>query len=395
LEEPVQFRIALIGAGFVGSLHARAYAGVPLAFGRSVEGSITVVADSSAAAARALAARYGIKMWTTDWASAVGDEHVDVVDVCTPPNAHREIGLAALEAGKHVICEKPLGRDVGDARALADAAQRVSAHTLVGYNYAWAPVALYARQLIREGTLGQLRHFRALSLSDHASDEAKSWSEWGSWRWSREVAGFGALNDYGSHAVHMALTLVGEISHAIGQRSTLVADRPIDGRPASARRDVDNDDHFAALLTFENGCTGVIEASRVATGGGGSSIFVQGSKGALRWNQTQMNELELYVRPEASSRHEDTIGPMGLAAGFAVLQMGAWHPIQAAFAPSGVGLVETKTLEAYHFLQGIATGQRIGPTFADGLRVAEVLNEIAYGPSGEVQGGLADPRPAT
>jgi predicted dehydrogenase len=376
MAEPLN--IALIGAGFVGAIHARAYAGIPLAFGRSVDPAVAVVVDSSERSAKALADWYGIPRWTTDWSTAVGDDSLDVIDICSPPNTHREIGLAALASGKHVYCEKPLGRSVEDARALAAAAERTNSHTMVGYNYTWAPVALYASQLIRDGVLGQLRHFRSLSLSDHASDEMKSWNEWGSWRWSREIAGFGALNDYGSHAIHMARTMVGEIERVNGQCTTLVKTRPVAHRNDSAQRAVDNDDHFAALLTFENGCTGVVEASRVATGAGGNEVFIQGSNGSLRWNQTQMNELELYVRPKSDASAEVQLGPGGSTAGFMTIRMGAWHPIQAAFSPGGVGLVETKTIEAYHFLRGIITGEPIAPSFADGLRVAELLDLIAH-----------------
>lgn len=372
-----QIGIGLVGAGFVGSVHARAYAAIPLAFGHVVNPVIKVVVDSSERSARGLAEWFGVERWTTDWNAAVGDNEVDVIDICTPPNTHREIGVAALDAGKHVSCEKPLGRSVDDARHLAAAAARASSHTLVGYNYSWAPVALYAKQLIQQGVLGELRHFRSLSLSDHASDETKSWDEWGSWRWSREIAGFGALNDYGSHAIHMARTMVGEIQEVYGQCSTLVNSRPVAGRDDASRRAVDNDDHFAALLTFESGCTGVIEASRVATGAGGNEVFVQGSRGSLKWNQTQMNELELYVRPENDKSVDVRVGPGGSAGGFMTIRMGAWHPIQAAFAPGGVGLVETKTIEAFHFLKGIATGEPIAPSFADGLRVSEILDQIA------------------
>ena len=116
-----QLNIALVGAGFVGAIHAKAYAGLPLAFGRSINPVVRLVADSSERSARALAEWYGIERWTTDWSTAVGDEAIDVVDICTPPNTHREIGLAALGAGKHVYCEKPLGRTVDDARLLAQA----------------------------------------------------------------------------------------------------------------------------------------------------------------------------------------------------------------------------------------------------------------------------------
>jgi len=376
-----QLAIGLVGAGFVGSVHARAYAGIPLAFGHVVDPVVKLVVDSSERSARGLAEWFGIDRWTTDWSAAIEDSDIDVIDICTPPNTHREIGLAALGAGKHVYCEKPLGRSVEDARVLAAASALVGSHTMVGYNYAWAPVALYAKELIDQGVLGKLRHFRSLSLSDHASDEMKSWNEWGSWRWSREIAGFGALNDYGSHAIHMARTMVGEIQEAYGECSTLVSTRPVAGRGDVARRAVDNDDHFAALLSFENGCTGVIEASRVATGAGGNEVFVQGSKGSLRWNQNQMNELELYVRPESDKNASLGVGPGGSTGGFTTIRIGAWHPIQAAFLPGGVGLVETKIIEAFHFLKGIATGEPITPSFADGLRVAEILDRIAHSSS--------------
>jgi len=172
--------------------------------------------------------------------------------------------------------------------------------------------------------------------------------------------------------------MVGEIEQIYGQCSTLVPERPVNARSDSRQRTVDNDDYFAALLTFEGGCTGVIEASRVATGAGGNFVFVQGSKGAPRWNQTQMNELELYLRPETGSNTEGQVGPTGSAGGFATIRMGAWHPIQAAFSHSGVGLVETKTIEAFHFLRGIVTGDPVAPTFADGLRVSEILDQIAH-----------------
>ena len=362
-----QYGIALIGTGFMGGLHARAFTLMPQVFPvAEAQPALRVVADVRADDARAAAGRWGIPRWTADWASVLDNDDVDVVDICTPPDLHRPIAEAAAAAGKHVYCEKPVGRNRAETEAIWQAVQRAGVASFVGFNYRWSPSVQYARELIASGRLGALRLVRISFRTDNAADPSIPFT----WRHSAAVAGFGALGDLGSHVFDMARYLVGEIVEVCGRTDRSIGERPDPGEStAAARREVDNDDSFATLATFANGASGVLEGSRVATGSKGEFAFeVIGAAGAIRWELPRINELRFYST-EADPRER----------GFATIQTGPDHPPYGHFLPSplGLGYAETKVIEAHAFLQGLARGRPVAPTIRDALAVARLLEAVA------------------
>jgi predicted dehydrogenase len=328
-----------------------------------VDPVITVVAEARESVAKTSAERWGAERWTTSWEEALAIDGVDVVDICTPPQLHREIGVAAAEAGKHIYCEKPLGCSVEDTRLLSEAARRAGVKTFVGFNYRWAPVIQHLKKLIDQGELGELRHLRAAFYSDWAANDRVAWD----WRFDAKQAGAGALTDVGSHTLDMVRFLAGEIGQVLGGAKVLVKERL---EPDTSKlHQVDTDDYWAALLVFESGCVGVVDGSRIATGSKvGFSFEIYGSKGAAKWDFSHMNELQLALEQSEPS-----------GSGFKTIKAGPSHPFQANFGPAeglGLGFADTKTIEAYQFLRSVANNETASPSFEDGLRVAELLDDI-------------------
>jgi predicted dehydrogenase len=359
--------VALIGSGFMGTVHTRAYKALPLTFPDAVLPDVRVVADATDELAQSAARRWEIPAWTSDWHSLLDDDSIDIIDICAPPNLHREIGLAAAAAGKHVYCEKPLGVNTGETADLREAVHQHQVASFVGFNYRWAPATIFAQKLIAEGKIGAVRNFRGAFNSDWAAAADVPWA----WRFARNIAGHGALGDVGSHVFDMARFLVGEISDVVGYTRQVVFERPLVGANGeiTTTREVDNDDEWAALVRFEGGATGLLEGSRVATGSKTRFAFeVTGSIGSLRWDFERMNELEVYL-PQQD----------GALDGFTRVLMGNPHPFQGVFVPQagiGIGFLETKVLEIKAFLEGISAGEAAAPTFDDGLAVAQLLDRV-------------------
>jgi predicted dehydrogenase len=361
---PRRIGIALIGTGFMGGLHARAFNTL-----RNVSRQpkalpdLRVVADVREQDARAAAERWGFASATGDWRSVLSDPEVEVVDICTPPALHQEIATAAAEAGKHVYCEKPVGRNRAETEAIWQAIQRAGVRSFVGFNYRWSPAVQYARELSRSGRLGELRLVRISFRTDMAADAGGAYR----WRYSAEQAGFGALSDLGSHVFDMARNLVGEIVEVCGRTMRSVEARP-DLEQGGAIRAVDNDDSFQALVTFSNGADGVLEGSRVATGYKGDFRFeLIGSEGSLSWTMQRVNELELYTT-DGDPRER----------GFTLIRTGPDHPPFEMFLPSplGLGYAETKVIEARAFLDALADGVVARPTIEDAVIVARLLEAV-------------------
>ena len=361
---PRRIGIAMIGTGFMGGLHARAFNTL-----RNVSRQpkalpdLRVIADLREADARAAAERWGFASATDDWRATLADPTVEVVDICTPPALHQEIATAAAAAGKHVYCEKPVGRTRAETEAIWQAVQRAGVASFVGFNYRWSPAVQYARELVHSGRLGELRLVRITFRTDMAADPSGAYR----WRYSADQAGYGALSDLGSHVFDMARNLVGEIVEVCGRTMRSVEARP-DLEQGGAVRAVDNDDSFQALLTFQNGACGVVEGSRVATGCKGDFSFeLIGADGSLRWNLQRVNELELYTS-DGDPRER----------GFTLIRTGPDHPPFGMFLPSplGLGYAETKVIEAQVFLDALAEGAVARPTIEDAVVVARLLEAV-------------------
>ena len=370
--------IGLIGTGFMGGIHARACGSAPWIFPDAVaRPEIRVVADLRLEDARAFARRFSIPEWTDDWRSLLGRPDVDVVDVSTPPALHRRMATAAAEAGKHVYCEKPVGRGLDETTAIWDAVREAGVQSFVGFNFRLAPAVLLAHELISAGRIGEVREVRVSFRTSYDFD-AKGPTAW-RWRFSREEAGAGALADLGSHAFDLACHLAGPIARLCGTTSIAVPERR-DPDPAAggATRAVDNDDSFAALVEFANGATGVVEASRVSTGSRGQLQFdVVGSTGAVRWQMPRMNELQVcsLETPEAEQ-------------GFTTIQTGPANAPYDRFIPSplGLGYADTKIIEVQRMAEAVARGEPISPNIGDMVATARLIDAVQQGGWVEVGG---------
>ena len=358
--------VAIVGAGFMGNTHAYGYRRVRSLRARpAVLPNLRKVIDIDAGAARSLAARWGVPEWSTDWEGVVADDGIDLVDICTTPDVHREIGVAAAEAGKSVYCEKPVGRNVEETAALVAAIRDGGGFGYVGFTYRWTPAVVLARSLIAGGRIGEIREIHFGYQSSPWADEDRIWT----WRFAAGVGGGGALADQGSHAFDMARFLVGEVSRVSGYTRVAVPLRPDpEGMVPGAMLEVENDDQWAAFVEFANGAYGTLHGSRVAHGTATEFGFeAYGALGALRWNIQRMNELEIYETCDD-----------GLD-GFRTVRIGPEHPIHGDYVPRrghSVGFNELKAIEIAGLLTALAEGRSPEPSMEDALSVARIVDAV-------------------
>ena len=366
--------IGVIGMGWMGRVHTAAYRRLLEHFPNlGVRPRLLMAADVSEDRRRH-AERIGFETTTDDWRAVVDDPRVEVVNVTLPNAMHREVALAALEAGKHVWVEKPVGRGVEDTAAVAEAAGRAGVVTGVGFCYRFAPAVQHARALIEAGEIGEVNHYRGVFLADYANrpDAAASW------RFSRAEAGSGALGDLMAHVVDMTHYLVGPIDRLSGRTATMIPRRPRlpvgEGTHFSRVAtddlvDVDNEDWAGALFEFGGGTVGSLEASRVIVGPRVQMRFeVHGTEGALSWELERMNELERFQ-----------LSDDGGDEGYTTILAGAQHPDFAAFQPGAgvpMGYDDLRVLEARNFLANVRDGEQREPGVEEMLACARVLEAI-------------------
>lgn len=352
--------VGLIGSGFMGRAHASGFLNANRLFDLPVSAELAVLADASAEAAAGAAARLGFARSTGDWRALVADPAVGIVSITTPNTLHREMTLAAIAAGKHVYCEKPLAPTAAEAGEMTLAAEKAGIATQVGFNYLKNPMVRLARDLVASGEIGEVRSFRGVHAEDFMSDAAVPWT----WRLD-PAGGGGALADIGSHIIALARYVVGPIAAVTGETATLVGRRPF----AGGDRAVEVDDVTTAALRFASGAVGTIEANWLATGRKmGLAFEVSGSEGAIRFTQERMNELELY-------RASDRAGLQG----FRTIEAGPAHPPYGAFCPApghGLGFNDLKTIEVADFLRAVG-GEAVGHAdFREGWAVARTVEAI-------------------
>ncbi|MEV0585765.1 Gfo/Idh/MocA family oxidoreductase [Nonomuraea sp. NPDC050310] len=350
--------VGMVGYAFMGRVHSQAWRNVTAFFDLPVAPAMRVVCGRSEEAARAAADRLGWAEHATDWRSLIERDDIDIIDICTPGDSHAEIAVAALAAGKHVLCEKPLANTVAEAEAMVEAAAKSTGRSMVAFNYRRVPAVALARQIIADGRLGEIRHVRAQYLQDWIVDPDFPLV----WRLQKDLAGSGALGDIGAHIIDTAQFLVGQdIVGVTGLTETFVRERPLpDG---SGTGPVTVDDAAAWVARLSGGALGTFEATRFATGRKNAlRIEVNGSLGSLAFDFEAMNEL--WVNE---------------GQGFArVLVTEPEHPYVGAWWPPGHGLgyEHTFTHEIKDFLEAIAAGADPTPSFADGLRVQRVLEAV-------------------
>lgn len=356
--------VGLIGTGFIGRTHAMAYRAAPAVFPDLPPVRLVAVADQNRDQAEAAARRFGFESATDDWTRLLADPAIGIIAIATPNHLHKDMALAALAAGKHVHCEKPLATAIDDAAAMAEAAAaHPGQHTLVGYNYLCNPLIHEARRLIAAGRIGTPVHFRGTHVEDYMADPDVPFS----WRCDRHLAGTGALGDVGSHIVAMADYLVGPIAEVSADAVTVVTERrQADG----TMRRVENEDQAQCLVRFRSGATGTLEASRVAAGRKmGLTFEITGRNGAIIFDQERMNEIRLYES-----------GGDAATAGFKTILSGPDHPDFGHFVPAaghGLGFNDLKVIEVRRMIRAVTRGNAVHPDFADALRFERTVDAIA------------------
>jgi predicted dehydrogenase len=356
--------IALIGYGFMGRAHSNAYRQVAAFFAPRLTPRLKVICGRDRPALEAAAARLGWDEAATDWRQVVTRPDIDVVDICTPGDSHAEIAIAAARAGKAVFCEKPLANSVKDAEHMLDEVTRAKVAHMVCHNYRRVPAVVFAKQLIAEGRLGAIRHFRGAYLQDWIVDPAFPLV----WRLRRDQAGSGALGDIGSHVVDLARYLVGELTEVAGTLETFVPRRPLPNRPKRTGA-VTVDDAVLACLRFKGGAIGTLEATRMAAGRKNANRFeINGSLGSVAFDLERLNELEVYFESDPPVQR-----------GFrTILVTEQAHPYMKAWWPPGhvIGWEHTFTHMVYDLCEAVADGRVPSPNFGDGVRNQRVLDAI-------------------
>jgi len=357
-------KIGMIGYAFMGAAHSHAWRTAGRFFDLPATPEMAVICGRSADKVAAAAAKFGWAEAATDWRAVIERPDIDVIDICTPGDSHAEIAVAALEAGKHVLCEKPLANTVEEATRMVEAAKASSARSMVMFNYRRVPALALARQLIADGRIGTVHQVRAQYLQDWLVDPDFPLT----WRLDAASAGSGALGDLGAHSIDAAQFLTGQrISAVGGVLETFVDSRP---RPdGTGRGPVTVDD--AALFTarFDGGAIGVFEATRFATGRKNAMrIELNGSLGSLAFDFESLNELLFH----------DATADSGTAGFTRVLATEPQHPYLRAWWPPGHGLGYDHTFvnQAADLVEAIAQGVPPTPSFADGLYVQSVLDAV-------------------
>lgn len=374
---PPTLGVGMVGYAFMGAAHSQGWRTAGRVFDLPALPVLAAVCGRDRTAVRAAADKHGWAAAETDWRDLIARDDVQIVDICTPGDSHAEIAVAALDAGKHVLCEKPLANSVAEAEAMTAAAGRARGRgqvAMVGFNYRRVPAMTYARRLIGEGRLGALRHVRVTYLQDWLVDPEFPLT----WRLQREHAGSGALGDLGAHIVDLAQYLAGErVVGVSAMTETFVRSRPLpagaaaglSGTGGSERGAVTVDD--AALFTgrLASGALASFEATRTAAGRkNGLSIELNGERGSLAFNLERLNELSFHDNTEPA-----------VSSGFRrILVTEPEHPYLEAWWPPGhaLGYEHTFVHQARDLLHAIATGTSPEPSFADGLQVQRVLAAV-------------------
>ncbi|MBB4903801.1 Gfo/Idh/MocA family protein [Actinophytocola algeriensis] len=359
--------VGMVGHAFMGAVHSHAWRTAHRFFDLPVTPELAVLGGRDLARTKAAAAKFGWTSVQTDWRELVNSPDVQIVDICTPGDTHCEIAIAALAAGKHVMCEKPLANTVEEAEAMtaaAEAAKERGVRSMVAFNYRRVPAVAYARKLIEAGRLGEIRHVRALYLQDWLSDENAPMT----WRLRKETAGSGALGDLGAHIVDATQYLVGDLLSGVSAiTNTFVTKRPDES--GEQVDDVTVDDAAVFIGRFGNGALATYEATRFALGRkNGMSVEINGSLGSLKFEFESMNELWFF---DGANGAEE--------AGFRrILVTEDTHPYVGAWWPPGhlLGYEHTFTHEVVDFVRAIHTGIDPAPSFADGLQVQRVLGAV-------------------
>jgi predicted dehydrogenase len=381
-------RVGMVGYAFMGAAHSHAWRTAPRFFDLPLQPHLTAVAGRNAAGVRAAADKMGWESAETDWRALIERDDIDLIDICTPGNTHAEIAIAALDAGKHVLCEKPLANSVEEAErmaAAADAAAARGVYSMCGFSYRRTPALALAKRMVDAGRLGQIRHVRAQYLQDWLSDADAPLT----WRLDKSKSGSGSLGDIGAHSIDAAQWITGRnITGVSALLETFVKERPVAGDfvglggNGATGEDVERgpvtvDDAAIFSARFEGGTAedgssagpiGVFEATRFALGRKNAMrLELNGTKGSLAFDFEDMNSLSVYDAAD------------GADAGFRkILVTEPEHPYTGNWWPTGHGLgyEHVFTHQVVDLLTAIAANRPPTPSFADALQVQKVLAAV-------------------
>jgi len=369
-------RVAMIGHGFMGAAHSVGWRQAPRMFDLPDDVEMAVLVGRTADSVQRAAEQWGWAETSTDWREVIARPDIDIVDIVTPGDSHAEIAIAALDAGKHVLCEKPLANTVEEAEAMADAAARAVEHgvvSMVGFTYRRVPAATFLRDLIAEGVIGRVQQVRAAYRQDWLVDPEMPLA----WRLQKEHAGSGALGDIGAHIIDLAQFVTGQTVEAVtGVTETIVSRRPLSaggsglsGTAGAGYGDVTVDDLALFTGRLSGGALASFEATRFATGRKNAlTIEVSGDRGALAFDLEDLNSLQFYDRTLPDDRQGFT----------KIIVTEAAHPYVAAWWPAGhmLGYEHGFTHQVVDLVRGIHDGTAPHPSFAEGLGVQRVLDAV-------------------
>jgi len=365
--------VGLVGYKFMGTAHSNAWRQVAHFFDPQLTPVMKAICGRTEEAVAAAAGKLGWEGYETDWRKLVAREDIDLVDICSPGGpSHREIALGAAANGKHVFCEKPLASSLAMAREMLDAVEKAGVKHMVNFNYRRAPAVALAKQMIEEGLIGEIYHWRAVYLQDWIIDPDFPLV----WRLDKSIAGSGPLGDLAAHSIDLAHYLVGEIAQVTAMMQTFIEERPLPAEMAGLaavageeRGQVTVEDAVAFLARFENGAFGTFEATRFAAGHKNYNRFeVNGSQGSLAFNFERMNELQYYSREDDPDYQ-----------GFRVIQATEpTHPYMSVWWPPAhiIGYEHTFIHGVYDLLNAIAEDEITVPNFVDGVKCQAVLEAV-------------------
>ncbi|MDO5747862.1 MAG: Gfo/Idh/MocA family oxidoreductase [Actinomycetaceae bacterium] len=372
MSSPRHLRVGVIALGWMGRLHSASYLALPQKF-PNLEATLELATACDPLEANREFARKGLGFHKTvsDYKEVINDPDIDIVSICTPNYLHKEIAVAAAEAGKPFWIEKPMGISAKQAGAIAKAVQDNDVITSVGFNYRHTPAVEQARQLIADGKLGRITNVRCWFIADYASSEDGPFT----WRYDKERAGSGVVGDLMSHGVDLVhYVLQSPITQVNALTDTFITERPLPLKAgvghtgwevSDERVPVENEDYVAMMARLENGVVGTLESSRVSVGPRAEYVIeVYGTQGSLRWDFERLNELEVCLGQDNGTIH-----------GYTRVLANTHFPFFANFQPgpgNSMGFDDMKCVEAYQFIQGILTHRQIGPSVADGWLAAEV-----------------------
>jgi predicted dehydrogenase len=373
---PAPLKVAMIGNGFMGAAHSQGWRVAPRFFDLPQQPQMSVLVGRDAAKNEHLANVWGWAEASVDFDAVIARDDIDIVDIVTPGDTHARMAIAALEAGKHVICEKPLANTAEEARLMAAAAEAAAAkgvRSMVGFTYRRVPAATFAKQLVERGAVGTVRQVRGQYLQDWLSDAEAPLT----WRLDKAKAGSGALGDIGAHAVDLAQFITGsKLTDVSGVLRTFVKERPVlgeghglSGSAGTERGPVTVDDYAAFHAQFEDGASGLFEATRFATGRKNAlRIEVAGDKGAILFDLEDMNAVQYYDATAPSTEQ-----------GFRRIYVTeADHPYLKAWWPAGhmLGYEHAFSHQVKDFMEAVSAGVDPSPSFADGYQVQRVLDAV-------------------